>query len=87
MRKNVIYAVNGLSPRKLHFYYRDESTSTYLFSIPNRKCIYYFFRNGKSLPELRRQKNWHNNYILSHVIEGHVEQAFNKLQKGVNAYE
>lgn len=72
MRKTVVFTKVNPKYGIVIFYYKGTHQIYYLFHTRFRKNVHEFFRNGKSIPELYRVKNWHKNRFLSHVIEGQL---------------
>ena len=80
MRKNVIYAEYPCEGSPMYFWYFGEQKKEYLFSISFHPTIYQFFKNGKSIKEMRRGHVWKRNMQLDRLIERRIPHEMKRLK-------
>lgn len=81
MRKNVIYAEYPYEGSPMYFWYLGEQKKEYLFSISFHPVIYQFFKNGKSIKEMRRGYVWNRNVQLDRLIERRIPYEMKRLRR------
>lgn len=81
MRKEVVYTTPHPIPENLIFFYKGKDKTYYLFSAKYYQQIHDYFRYGKSLRQLRRNKDWHKIPSLANVIEGQLNRQLKTILK------
>lgn len=82
MRKAVIYVTKWTRIPYMDFSITNNGKEIHLFTMPYTKNVYQFFKNGKSIGQLREYKKWKKNDVLSRLIEKRIPYELNKLRKG-----
>ncbi len=86
MRKNVIYTEASKRKYVLYFRYRGEDGDQFLFSRSYDKKVYWYFRDGKSIDQLRRDSKWKRYKPLAKLVEDRIPMALKSLEKGGTWY-
>lgn len=81
MRKEVIYT--EIHPRysRILFFYKGRYDTYFLFSAKYRRRIHNYFREGKSIAQLHRNKKWCQIPPLANVIEGQLARQLKPVLK------
>ena len=79
MRRNVIYVVQGENHGEMDFWYQSTDTSVHLFTAKYRKVAHNYFRQGRSVGELRKHKSWRKNKYLCNLIENRLKRELKKV--------
>ncbi len=82
MRPNVIYAEHPFEWSPIHFWYRGRDEKIYLFSTKYNREVFKFFKNGKSLAEIKTTHVWKRNIQLDKIIEYRIPHEIKK-RKGM----
>lgn len=82
MRKNVIYAERMKDNYgMLEIYYHGNGDTQFLMMTRFSPAVYKYFQYGKSLDQLRRQKDWVRAPTLSRLIERRLMHRVSDLER------
>lgn len=79
MKKGAIYA--ELKYPGMMFFYKGEHGIYGLFRTRWRKTVYEYFRYGKTVKQLYRDKGWIKHRFLSELIEGRLRKEMKRVRK------
>lgn len=82
MRKNVIFAerMKG-NYGMIEIYYHGEENTQLVMMTRFSPAVYKYFKYGKSLDQLRRQKDWVRTPTLSHLIDGRLMRRVSDIER------
>ena len=82
MRKNVIFAERMKDNfGMLEIYYHGKGNTQMLMKTRFSPAVYKYFRYGKSLNQLCRQRDWVRAPTLSHLIEGRLMRRVSEIER------
>jgi|GEM_PF-754278 hypothetical protein len=82
MRKNVIFAERMKDNYgMLEIYYHGDGNTQLLMLTRFSPAVYKYFQYGKSLAQLRRQKDWVRAPTLSHLIDGRLMRQVSYIER------
>jgi len=88
MRKDVIFVEPWKSRNYMDFKYKGADGILYLFTVKFNQTVYIYFESGKSIAQLRRDKNWKKCYVLERLVETRIPYAMRQLKlRGEKCYE
>lgn len=81
MRKDIVYTEVHPEYGGLVFFYKGRYATYFLFAMQYRSQVHNYFRDGKSVKQLYRNKKWHRIPPLANVIEGQLARQLKLVLK------
>lgn len=78
VRKNVIFVRLWEQGWYMDFMYKGDTAIDYLFSMKFNKDVFDYFRDGKSIEQLHRCKDWKKNSCLTRLVEKRIPWEIKK---------
>ncbi len=88
MRKEVIFVEPWNGRNYMDFKYKGTSGTELLFTAKFNKTVYKYFKSGKSMAQLYRNKDWKSCFVLARLVETRIPYAMRQIkQRGEECHE